>query len=146
MENKLILYLTRGSPACRSVLQLCRMLDLNVELKNVDFQSKEQKSEEFAKLNPVKEVPVLIDGDFVLYESRAILAYLVNSRRPDSKLYPNNPQKRAVIDQRLYYDATAVFPSNSAVVVSLCNYDTTMICKYSYLFRSDLLFMITQKL
>jgi glutathione S-transferase len=118
MESRLILYLTRGSPPCRAVLQLCRMLELNVELKKVNFQDKEQTSEEFVKLNPAKEVPVLIDGDFVLSESRAILAYLVNSKRPGSELYPNDAKKRAIVDQRLYYDATTFFPNHSVVVVS----------------------------
>ncbi|KAG5673498.1 hypothetical protein PVAND_003542 [Polypedilum vanderplanki] len=119
MESKLILYLTRGSPACRSVLQLCRILDLNVELKNVNFQAKEQKSETFSKLNPLKEVPVLVDGDFILSESRAILAYLVNSKKPNSPLYPFDPKRRAIIDQRLYYDATVLFLSHSSIVRSV---------------------------
>lgn len=119
MANKLVLYLTRGSPSCRSCLQLCRMLNLDVELKNVNFQAKEQLSEEFAKLNPMKEVPVLKDDDFVIYESRAILAYLVNKYQPNSSLYPNDPKKRAIIDQRLYFDATTIFPSHSSVVVSI---------------------------
>jgi glutathione S-transferase len=58
------------------------------------------------KLNPVAKIPILIDTDgFILSESRAILAYLVNSRSSRNDLYSNDPKKRALIDQRLYYDA-----------------------------------------
>lgn len=43
-------------------------------------------------------------------ESRAIIAYLVDSKSPGSSLYPTDLQTRFKIDQRLYYDATTFNP------------------------------------
>lgn len=120
MSSKLTLCFATGSPPARACLLLSRYLKLDIEVKNIDLAGGEQHSEEFKKLNPLKNVPVLIDGDFVLAESRAILAYLVNLRQPGNDLYPTDPKKRAVIDQRLYYDATLVFAKLAAIVVNFC--------------------------
>ena len=85
----------------------------------MDLAQKGHLDEEFLKLNPNHQVPVLVDGDFVLSESRAILAYLVNSRKPGSTLYPTNSKARALVDARLYYDACVVFEQNAMAIVSL---------------------------
>jgi glutathione S-transferase len=93
-------------------------LELDIEIKHIDLVAGDQRKPEFLKLNPRNKVPVLVDGDFVLCESKAIMAYLVNSRKPGSSLYPVDAKQRAKVDQFLYYDATVVFPSLSALVVS----------------------------
>lgn len=95
-----------------------RNLDLDVEIKNINFQKGENKSEEFTAINPIQQVPVLVEDDgFTLTESRAIIAYLVATRNPESTLYPRDPEKRAVVDERLYYDATTVFFSHIQILV-----------------------------
>lgn len=114
--SKLTLYYTPGSPVARSVFLFMKYLELDFELKTLDFTKREQYSGEFLKLNPAHEVPTLIDGDFILTESRAILQYLANSRRPGSELYPAEPKARARVDQRLSYDHV-LFNKNSAIVV-----------------------------
>jgi glutathione S-transferase len=103
------------SRACRL---LAVNLKLDIEIKSVNLTAGEHNTPEFVKLNPQRQVPVLVDGDFVLCESRAILAYLVNKFQPDSELYPVDARKRAVIDQRLFYDATVVFEAAVQIVVS----------------------------
>lgn len=118
MASKLVLYYAAGSPLARAILLLARYMPLDIELKHVDLIAGEQRSEAITKLNPLQKIPILVDGDFVLCESRAILAYLVNSRKPGSDLYPADPKIRALVDQRLYYDATVVFEKFSALVVS----------------------------
>lgn len=111
------LYYTAGSPPSRAVLMTIRNLDLEVEIENLNLLNGENKSEEFLQLNPSGQVPVLVDGDFILSESKAIQAYLVNNYQPGDSLYPSDPQARAVVDQRLYFDATNVFGSLSAALV-----------------------------
>lgn len=106
-----------GSPPSRAVLQTIRILGLDVEVTNVDLMQGENKSPEYLKLNPMHQVPVLVDGDFVLTESRAIMAYLVNSYKPGSNLYPIDPKKRALIDQRLYFDCVNFFELAASILV-----------------------------
>jgi glutathione S-transferase len=50
----------------------------------VDMQKREHKGEAYRALNPYGRVPTLVDGDFVLFESSAIMEYL-------ERLYPAPP-------------------------------------------------------
>lgn len=45
-----------------------------------------------------------MDDGVVLWESRAILCYLANKYGKTDSLYPQDPVKRAKIDQKLYFD------------------------------------------
>ncbi|MEQ1595957.1 MAG: glutathione S-transferase family protein [Casimicrobium sp.] len=57
------------------------------ELKLVDRASNAHKSAEYLKLNPNGLIPVLVDGDLVLYETAAICLHLVDSH-PEKGLAP----------------------------------------------------------
>jgi glutathione S-transferase len=52
----------------------------------------------FLKMNPMGLVPVLVDGDFVLWESNAIVRYLAASAG-DNGLCPSDPHARAESDR-----------------------------------------------
>merc|ERR1712098_180185 len=73
--------------------------------KNLDLMAGEHMKPEFLAINPMHNIPTLVDGDLVLNESRAIATYLANSTPGgEEKLYPKDPKVRARVDQRLYFD------------------------------------------
>jgi glutathione S-transferase len=93
----LTLYFSTPSGPARSVLLLARYLKLDIEVKHINLGAGEQHDPEFLKINPLHKVPVLVDGDYILSESRAILDYLVNSRQPGSDLYPSDAKAECSI-------------------------------------------------
>jgi hypothetical protein len=50
-------------------------------------------------------------------QSHAINAYLVNKYAKDDSLYPKDPQKRAIVDQRLHFDSGVLFPRMRDITV-----------------------------
>jgi glutathione S-transferase len=59
----------------------------------------------FLALNPNALVPVIRDGEFVLWESNTICRYLA-SAYPKQELLPSQPQERARIEQWMDWQAT----------------------------------------
>jgi glutathione S-transferase len=62
--------------APRRVLALVKHLGIESEFVQVDLMAGGLKTPQFAALNPNMKVPVLVDGDRVLWESSAIMAHL----------------------------------------------------------------------
>ena len=92
------------SAPCRIVTMTAECLGLEYEFKIVDLQAGDQMKPEYLAMNPQHNIPTMKDGDFVMNESRAIAAYLVNKYGADDKLYPKDAETRARVDQRLYFD------------------------------------------
>ena len=59
----------------------------------------------FTALNPNRTVPVLIDGDFVLWESNTIIRYLAE-RAGAEALYARAPRDRARVNQWIDWQAS----------------------------------------
>ncbi|CAG7838156.1 unnamed protein product [Allacma fusca] len=64
----------------------------------------EQYTPEFLKMNPNHAVPTLDDDGFYLYDSRSIMKYLANAYAKGDTMYPKDPKKRYLVDQRLMLD------------------------------------------
>ncbi|ETN63518.1 glutathione transferase, delta class [Anopheles darlingi] len=98
-------YYHPASPYCRSVMLLAKALKLQLNLRFVDLMTDEHLKPSFVAINPFHCVPTLIDNDLNLWESRAILVYLVDKYgRTNSRLYPKDARTRAIINQRLFFD------------------------------------------
>jgi glutathione S-transferase len=88
----------------RKVLWTCDELGLPYAREDwgAGFQSTRQDA--FVALNPNALVPVLVDGDFVLWESHAICRYLA-ARDGATALLPQDARARARVDQWMDWQA-----------------------------------------
>lgn len=70
---------------------------LDIELIMVPFEMKtlyQPKHPEVARINPKRQVPVLIDGDLEIFDSTQIFEYF-ETVRPEPALWPSEPKARA---------------------------------------------------
>jgi len=72
-------------------------------------------------MNPLHSVPTLDDNGFYLADSRGVLQYFANAYGTSAteSLYPKDPKKRAIVDQRFYYDLGILYKAFAEAYVSL---------------------------
>ncbi len=81
------LYNANFSPNALRVRAVVYELGIEVEREEVDLRTGGNRTAEYLKLNPNGKVPILVDGDVVIWESRAINAYLA-SKFPEKGSIP----------------------------------------------------------
>lgn len=89
----------------RKVLWLCAELGLQPDHEEWGTPERPTRDPAFLALNPNAMVPVLLDGDFVLWESNTICRYLA-AREGRHDLLPAAPQERARVEQWMDWQAT----------------------------------------
>lgn len=65
----------------------------------------------FRRLNPSGRVPTLEDGDFVLWESNAIIRYLALKAGPSATIYPHDIRDRARVERWLDWSLASLQPA-----------------------------------
>ncbi|KAF7271534.1 hypothetical protein GWI33_015607 [Rhynchophorus ferrugineus] len=118
----LTLYSVSDGPPSLAVQQCLKYLDLDYTLVNIDFGLGEHMTEEYAKKNPQKEIPVLDDDGFQLGESNAILQYLAD-KYPNDTLYPKHVKERALVNHRLCFNLSTYYRNISEYVMAPIFFD-----------------------
>jgi len=89
---------------------LLHQLGVEFETITTDIFKGEHKTDEFSELNPNQKIPVLINGDFVIWESNAILLYLAKKFSPNPYI-SDNPERYGTICQWVLFGKTSIDPN-----------------------------------
>jgi glutathione S-transferase len=92
----LTLYWVSGSPFSWRVLLALVHKRLPFESQLLHLDKQEHQSPQMLKMNPRGQVPVLKDGDYVVFESVAILYYL-DIKYPETPIFGTSPEEAGVI-------------------------------------------------
>jgi glutathione S-transferase len=98
------------SPNCQKVVAIAHEVGLKLDIVNVDLFKGQARSPELLAKNPNGRVPILEDGDFVLWESNAILGY-VAAKADRSDLAPTAPREKANVDRWLAWSNAHYAPA-----------------------------------
>jgi glutathione S-transferase len=107
------LYYNEFSSNSRRALATAFHLGLDLEKETVDWN--ELRNPDYLRINPNAKVPVLVDGDFVLWESNAIMQYFCE-KSGDTKLWPKDLKTRMDV-VRWQFWSNAHFAASVAMIV-----------------------------
>jgi glutathione S-transferase len=96
---EIILHGTELSGHAHRVELLLRMLGL--PYRYMATPAEVRRSPEFHRLNPLRQIPVLQDGDLTIGDSNAILVYLAKRYAPGSRWLPEDPVTAAQVQRWL---------------------------------------------
>ena len=94
----------------RKVLWACDELDIPFEREDIGGQHGGNDTASFRALNPNGLVPVIIDDEFVTWESNSCVRYLA-AKHGAGALYPEDLQTRAVAERWMDWQVTTVSPA-----------------------------------
>ena len=102
-----MLKLYGGARSRASIIQwYLEELGVPYEFVLLDMQAGEHRKPEFLAINPIGKVPAIVDGDFQLWESGAILFYLAQKYGN----LPSSPEEQAIINQWILFGNATLGP------------------------------------
>lgn len=104
---------------CRKVIAGLTLMGATYSLKHVDYFAGAQKEMPYIGINPNASVPAMRDGDFLLWESNAILQYAADKMGNDA-VYPTDLKIRADINRWMFWESSAWFPACYVYLVENC--------------------------
>ncbi len=99
----------KSSSNVQKVLWCCAELDIEYEREDAGREFGVVDTDAFYQMNPNRRVPVLIDGDFILWESNAIVR-MISAHYGFGSLYPENLQIRANADRWMDWQLATLGP------------------------------------
>ena len=106
------LYWGSGSPFAWRVMLTLEIKGLPYQSKLLEFSKQQHKAPEYLALNPRGKVPALKDGDFAVYESLAIMAYL-DRKYPQPPLFGTTAEETGSIWQMICEAESYLAPAAS---------------------------------
>jgi glutathione S-transferase len=110
------IYAVPPSPRAFKVIAVANHLGLDITVRVLDFFKSEHKTPEYAALNPNMLMPTLRDGDYVLWESNAIMQYLAG-KKPESGLLPSDEHGRLDVTRWQFWDLAHWDPAVAILLV-----------------------------
>lgn len=101
------LYYHPVSTTCRPIMLLAAAEKIELDCQLIDLFGGENYQPAFTAVNPNQAVPYLVDGDFTLAESSAILKYLADKVHAAS--YPTDLHARARVNERMDWFNTGLY-------------------------------------
>ena len=105
-----------GSPYAWRVLLTLEVKGLSYESRLIQFSRDDQRTPEHLALSPRGKVPVLRDGDYVLTESLAIMAYL-DRKHSEPPIFGRSAEETGLIWKAISEFQSYVLPLAERIVV-----------------------------
>ena len=110
------LYYARNSRAVR-VAWLLEELNVEYEIKKFDLGSKEMRSPDYLEIHPMGRVPTLEDGSVKIFESGAIIQYILEKHKNNSLVPSFDDQEFSNYLQWFHYAEGMIMPPMNIIVV-----------------------------
>lgn len=112
------------SGSCYKVRLMLGFLGLEYDREQVNFYpGRQHKSPEFLAINPLGQLPVLRDGDLVLRDAQAILAYLAKKYDDGGTWLPDDPDSFGQVMMWVMFAADSLMAASAARLHDVMSYD-----------------------
>jgi glutathione S-transferase len=113
MSTPQITLYTEGTPNGQKASVVLELLNIPYTVRAIDFKKTEQKEPWFLKINPNGRIPAIVDhsnNDFAVFESGAIMLYLVQKYDTENKLWPKDFNLQSEVIQWLMFQMGGIGP------------------------------------